>query len=561
MSSIRLGTSANIATRLSEMAAQIPHSLAVAAPRGRNSQGKQTYQRLTFGELEDDTNCIAAGLQNIGIVPGMRIILLVRPGIDFISLTYALFKTGAVIVLIDPGMGRQHMLDCLSAVQPEGFVALPLAHAVRVAYRRRFPVAKYNVTVGRRWFWRGPTLDGLRKNEPDAFRPVKTKPEDHAAIIFTTGSTGPPKGVLYSHGNFSSQVDELRSAFQIEPGEIDLPGFPLFALFNGAMGVTTVIPEMDFTRPADVDPRNIVEPIIEWKITQSFGSPALWNVVGKYCETHELELPTLKRVLSAGAPVPPHVLQRMKNAISPAGDIFTPYGATESLPVASISATEVLGQTRSLSEQGKGTCVGRRFSQIQWKVIRISDEPIGRIEETESLPTGEIGELIVKGPVVTTQYVTCCEHNALSKIQDPDGFWHRMGDVGYLDTEERFWFCGRKNHRVITADRTMYTIPCEAIFNCHPSIYRTALVGIGMPGDQIPVLIAEPWPEHAPQDETAKQKLVDELAEMGQSHSLTQAIQKSHILLHSSLPVDIRHNAKIFREQLRIWAAEQLQMT
>jgi olefin beta-lactone synthetase len=344
-----------------------------------------------------------------------------------------------------------------------------------------------------------------------------------------------------------------------------LPGFPLFALFNCAMGVTTVLPEMDPTRPAKVNPQNIIDHVNDWKVTQAFGSPALWNVVGSYCEEHRIVLPTLKRVLSAGAPVPPHVLRRMKNAIPSDGDVHTPYGATESLPVASIAASEVLLQTAAKSEEGAGTCVGRRFPGMEWKVIRISDGPIATLTDAEILPPGEIGELIVQGGVVTTEYVTRVDANALHKIKDGERFWHRMGDVGYLEAassedvnnrQQRFWFCGRKNHRVITQSGTLFTVPCEAIFNQHERIYRSALVGVGPGGKQRPVIIAEPWPEKRATDQQDEAALIRELADRGAKHPHTAPIRD--FLLLETLPTDIRHNAKIFREKLAIWAARKL---
>lgn len=533
----------------------MPDQTAVVTPRKRRG-GRRQYSQWSFRELDEDSNRVAAGLLAMGAERGSRIVLLVRPSFEFISLTFALFKAGVVTVLIDPGMGRKSLIRCLEEVEPDGFVAIPPAHAVRTILRRRFPKARYNVTVGRRWFWGGPTLERLRATGREDFSPADVSEDDPAAIIFTTGSTGPPKGVLYRHGNFSRQVDELREFYQIQPGEVDLPGFPLFALFNCAMGVTTVVPDMDPTRPAQADPRNIVEAIHDWSVTQAFGSPALWNVVGRYCEANRVTLPTLGRVLSAGAPVPPHVLRRMKEAIHPAGDVHTPYGATESLPVASISASEVLSETAAKSAQGAGTCVGRRFPGIQWQVIRISDAPLETIAQIEPLPAGEIGEIIVRGPVVTREYVTRREANREHKIRDGEMFWHRIGDVGYLDEQDRFWFCGRKAHRVLTADGVLFTIPCEAIFNQHEKVYRSALVGIGPRGQQRPVIVVETWPEHRPQSQEERDSLVRELRERGQSHPHTRAIHD--FLLHPALPVDIRHNAKIFREKLAVWAAEQV---
>ncbi len=312
------------------------------------------------------------------------------------------------------------------------------------------------MTVGRRWFWGGVTLGQLRGGPWSDSELAPTTADQPAAIIFTTGSTGPPKGVLYSHGNFDAQVEQIRDFYGIQPGEVDLPAFPLFGLFNCAMGVTAVIPDMDPSRPAAVDPTKIIEAAADWNVTQAFGSPAIWDRVGRYCETHAVRLPTVRRVLSAGAPVPAEVLRRMKACIHPEGDIHTPYGATEALPVASIAASEVLGarpdvssplplgegqgvrapettlerevpvsqpaltlalsqRERGLSQIGAGVCVGRTFSGIHWKVIRIVDGPIPSLDVAEELPVGEIGELIVRGPQVTRQYVTRVEWNARAK--------------------------------------------------------------------------------------------------------------------------------------------------
>jgi acyl-CoA synthetase (AMP-forming)/AMP-acid ligase II len=572
----------NVGLRLCETARTNPDGMAIAMPRVRDTSGKRQYQTLTFRELDDDSNLLADGLASMGVRTGTRLVLMVPPSIDFISLVFAMFKAGVISVLIDPGMGRRNLIRCLAESEPEGFIGIPLAQAVRTVLRRRFPKAVHNVTVGRRWFWGGRTIAQLRARKlSDGYRPAQTKFDDPAAIIFTTGSTGPPKGVLYRHGNFNRQADEIRDFYQIQPGEIDLPGFPLFALFNCAMGVSTVLPDMDPTRPAKVDPQNIIEAVRDWNVTQAFGSPALWNIVGRYCEANQIVLPTLKRVLSAGAPVPPHVLRRMKAAIPADGDVHTPYGATEALPVASIAASEVLAETAARSATGAGTCVGRHFPGIEWRVIRITDGPIASIGEAEVLPPGEIGELIVRGPVVTSEYVTRTDCNPLHKIADGSTFWHRMGDVGWLEVGpagpaglvpnvgeadrevppsgrdlQRFWFCGRKSHRVITASGTLFTIPCEAIFNQHPHIYRSALVGVGPPGQQRPVIIAEPWPEHRPKTKPRHDDLLAALAELAKHHTHTSAIQDFFLL--DALPVDIRHNAKIFREQLAVWAAKKL---
>ncbi len=417
----------------------------------------------------------------MGVPTGARLAMFVPPSIDFVSLVFALFKAAIVPVFIDPGMGGRAMLDCLDDVRPDGFIAVPLLHALRALPGGRFAGSGFNITVGRRWWWGGKTIADLRRLGAAPFEPICTAPEDPAAIIFTSGSTGPAKGVLYRHGNFDRQVTEIQTFYGIQPGEIDVPCFPLFALFNTAMGVTTVIPAMNFSRPARVNPKMLVEVIADWHATQSFGSPAVWNRVGRYCEDRKLRIPTLRRVLAAGAPVPTAVLRRMQACMHPAGEMHTPYGATEALPIASIGSAEVLAETSRRTDAGNGVCVGRRFPGIQWKIIEICDGPIPTLNDAVELTNDAIGELIVHGDVATDRYVTRTEANALAKIRDGDGFWHRMGDVGYLDAHDRFWFCGRMAQRVQTAAGPMFTIPCEAIFNRHPEVARSALVGIGDP--------------------------------------------------------------------------------
>lgn len=555
----QLWSSNNVAAKLRAMAEKIPNAIALAEPRGSHTLGTQRpYKTQTFAELEIRTSSIAAGLQALGVKPGMRIVMLVRFGAEFISLVFALLKVGAVVVLVDPGMGRKNLLKCLQATDPEGFIAIPLGHIIRMIFRSRFPKAKLNVTVGRRFgILPSPTLAELARTPSSLFEPPPTVLESQAAIIFTTGSTGPPKGVQYTHRTFNSQVDALLAHYGIQPGGLDLSGFPLFGLFNAVMGTTTIIPDMDPTRPADVDPPRLLDAIDQWQVTQAFGSPALWTTVGRWAAANNRTVTSLKNVFSAGAPVPPHVLEAMRNLLPSDANMFTPYGATEALPVASIESREVLGGLSDQSKLGAGTCVGKKFAGIDWRVIEIDDGPLPTIEQTRQMPDGQIGELMVSGPVVTEKYLTRLDQNPLHKVHDGSVVWHRMGDVGYFDQQGRFWFCGRKSHRVLTASGPLFTEQCEAIVNNHSSIHRSALVGVGEPGQQRAVIVVEPWPEHFPNTTQASDQLLRELRELCEKHTVTQAILHFLIYPHR-LPTDIRHNSKIFREQLVPWAAQQL---
>ena len=528
----------NIAHTLEQLAQE--QADAVIVPRSGS------VSKVTFQQLNQDANRLADGLRRLGVTKSDRVLMMVPSGIDFIALTFALFKLGAVPVLIDPGLGRRNVLNCIATAQPEGMIAVPLAHAARKLFSKAFRGIKWNVTVGRRWFWGGATLSQIRGKGDVNFKSLQVDPDDPAAILFTSGSTGPSKGVLYSHRMFYQQVELLRRMFHIEQGEMDLPTFPLFALFGVALGMTCVIPDMDPTRPAEVNPEKIIGHIKEYSITNSFGSPALWNTVSNYCLEKNVQLPTLKRILMAGAPVPGNLLERFDSILSPDVLIHTPYGATEALPVASITHREILNETWQQTREGKGTCVGKAVDGLRIKIIKIADEAIEEWDDSLVLPQGTIGEVVVQGPWVTRQYFNLDNATRLSNIQDGEKYWHRMGDVGYLDENNRLWFCGRKSHRVQTAEGTLFTIPCEAIFNTHKKVKRSALVGVGPPGKQIPVIVIEA------EGSINKEALSKELLALGASHTITQPIRR--ILFHPSFPVDIRHNAKINREQLARWA-------
>ncbi|MGD2110895.1 MAG: fatty acid CoA ligase family protein [Phycisphaerae bacterium] len=545
----------NIASYLPRMADTSPDRTAVVVTRSRRRDGRALYASMTFAELEAVSNRYANGLRGMGIERGTRVLVMVKPGFGFVGLIYALFKMGAVPVLIDPGMGVSRMLECIRMVVVQAFVGIPIAQVMRVLRSRSFASVRHVVTVGRRWLWGGPTLRGLAKGASDKFEVANTGRDETAAVLFTSGSTGPAKGVVYEHGMFGAQVEAIQRHYRIEPGEIDLPTFPLFALFDPAMGMTAVIPDMDASRPAKADPAKIVGAIRDHGVTSTFGSPALWRRVASYCVEHGVKLPSLRRILIAGAPVPYHTIERLHRVLNPEADVHTPYGATESLPVSSISGREILDGCAALSRRGSGTCVGRELPGIELRVIRVSDGPLAEWSDDLTVPDGEIGELTVSGHVVTKEYFGLKAATAKAKIVDGHRIWHRIGDVGYRDQQGRIWFCGRKAHRVVTASGTLYSVRCEAIFNEHPDVERSALVGVGPRGRQRPVIVAEPvsgkFPV-GPRIETFR----EELLRLGGASELTESIDD--VLFHRSLPVDVRHNAKINREQLAEWAAERV---
>ncbi|MBD3852216.1 MAG: AMP-binding protein [Acidobacteria bacterium] len=542
---------ANIADFLPEMAAKQPDALAIICPWGRRGGS------LTYDQLNRRSARIARGLEKVGIGHGVRTVLMVPPGLDLFPLAFGLFRAGAVPVLVDPGIGLKHLKACLGNAEPEAFIGVPKAHAARALLGWARPTVHTKITVGRRLFWGGHTLDQIEEigSDADADAVATTGADDIAAIVFTSGSTGPPKGVVYRHQNFAAQVEAIRDAYEIKPGEVNLPTFPLFALFDPALGMTTVVPDMDPTRPARVDPRKIIEPIQEHGVTIMFGSPALLDTVGRWGAQQGTKIESVRCVISAGAPVPPRVIERFQGLLRDDAAIHTPYGATESLPVATTSSHEILSDTRYGTDEGAGTCVGRPVPSIVAEVIAIDDAPIKRWDESLKVGAGEIGEIVVKGPQVTREYYNAAGHTALAKIKDGEAVRHRMGDLGYFDDRGRLWFCGRKSQRVRTADGTLFTVPSESVFNTHPEVFRTALVGVGEAGAELPVLCVE---LEKGVGRTQHDRIRTELLDLGAGFEHTSGIRT--VLFHPAFPVDIRHNAKIGRGALAAWAAPKVKM-
>ncbi|MCK4767640.1 MAG: AMP-binding protein, partial [Desulfobacula sp.] len=453
-------TYANISLGLKKIQEKYPHKRAVVCPAGRDKNGRVLYSQITFTQLETESDRLAFGLERIGIIRGTRTILMVTPGMEFFITIFAMFKVGAVPVVVDPGMGIDRMLQCLEQGKPKAFIGIEKAHILRKLKPGFFKSVKHWVTVGKRWFWGGYTLDQLMMQTDDPYPKARTTRDETAAIVFTTGSTGPAKGVVYTHGNFEAQIKQIQEHFQIDPDEIDLPTFPLFALFDPILGMTAVIPDMDPTKPALVDPRKIIEAIENHGVTNMFASPALLNRVGKFGKENHIKLPSLRRVISAGAPVTPANIEQFSTLLSDPAQIHTPYGATEAVPVISIGSNEILAETKKLSEQGFGMCIGRPICNTCVELIKISDDPVTQLHDKLKVPGNQVGEITVKAGLVTERYFNNREADLLAKIPDADGkVWHRMGDLGWKDSKGRIWFCGRKSHRVITQDETLFTIP------------------------------------------------------------------------------------------------------
>ena len=495
------------------------------------------FRQTTFGELDSRVDATAAGLSHLGLRPGTRVALLVPPTEDFFVLAFALLRLRVVPVLVDPGIGRDKVKACLNEAAPQAFVGILKAHAARRVLGW-CPDAALRVTVGPA-AWPGTARLSDVERTGRLLLPFTSpdRPADSpAAILFTSGSTGPPKGVEHGEVQLLAQAESIRRLYDIGPQEVSLSTFPPFALFGPVLGMTTVVPRMDATRPAAVVPARVVRAANRFGATVMFGSPALLDTVSRAGGS----MPTLGRVISAGAPVPRAVQRRVLEMLAPGAEVHTPYGATEALPVSTISSAEILTLP-------VGICVGRPVSGVDVALIQITDAPLASLTPDLLVEPGEIGEIVVRGAVVSPRYADRPDATAAAKIDWDGQVAHRMGDLASIDTGGRLWFAGRKAHVVHAADGPMFSVPCEEVFNVHPLVRRTALVGLGPAGASVPVLCVELEPKAQ-----ASPELTAQLLALGAADERTKSI--TDVRYHSGFPVDIRHNSKIDRPALATWA-------
>ena len=321
------------------------------------------------------------------------------------------------------------------------------------------------------------------------------------------------------------------------------------------MGVTSVIPDMNPAKPAQVKAKNLVEHILKYKITTACGSPAIWSNLANYCAKKEIKLPSLRAIIMFGAPVPNKLIENCLLFMSTTADVYTPYGATECLPVSNISGREILAHTADKTRSGKGFCVGKLVANTELRIVKESTNELSIQDISKPLKVGSIGEIIVRGKQASSLYFSNARATKNAKIIDENNsFWHRMGDLGYIDVDGKLWFCGRQVHKVHLSDENLlYPVSVEALFNDHPQIRRTALIPLTNKG--YAALVVERSDTKTRLSTAEKLQFRCELMEICRQNKLEKKI--ASFFLHSSFPVDRRHNIKIDRLSLAKFYADK----
>lgn len=536
----------SFAVRLSDQAREHPDRIALREPGRGIRRRSSRWADITFEQLSALASNFAHGFAREGVQRGDRVLLMIRPSIQSTAVYFGLLRLGAIPVLIDPGMGLRRLLGCVETIEPRIVIAVPAFLRLLGLSRRAFSSVAVKITDGRRWFRMGPSLASCAAGGVGGpFEKVDSE-DDECFIAFTSGSTGPAKAVSFTHAMVQRQASLLAEASGWQADMTVVMCFPGFIALALANGLTTVLPDMNFSRPAAANPQRIIEAIVDHGAECAFAAPVIWAKIAKHCQANRVQLDTLLHPVTAGAPVPIHLHAQLRDVIHPDGRLHTPYGATEAMPVTSTDTT-ALADTWEATRKGFGVCVGKPLTGIEVLVIRVTDEAVKSWSDELLVPVGEIGEIVVGGPVVSPEYKGDGPATMRAKIPRNGHVAHRMGDLGRLDAEGRVWYCGRVSHRIRTSAGMIATGELESIFDQHPRVYRTALVGVGGPGRQQPVICVE-----VERGERFSREFEQELAALAEGTPWAGVVET--FLPHPGFPVDSRHNSKIRREELAAWA-------
>lgn len=549
------GSGGVIWSRLTERSEREPDAVAIVelADAGRRT--------VTFAELESRVAELASGLRQHGVGPGTRVAVLVPPGIDLTAVVYAVWRAGGSIVVADAGLGVRPMAGALRSADPDLVVGIPAGLAAaralgvegdRIVVRPTAPGAV--ASLAERVADADLSLESVQA--AGAASPVALAApaiDAEAAVLFTSGATGPPKGVLYRHRQLLAQRDVIESALELRAGESLVAAFAPFALYGPALGMTSAVPDMDVTSPDTLTAAALADAVDAVGADVVFASPAaLRNVVA----THDPAAPMLegvRMVMSAGAPVPVELLERVRR-VTPHAATVTPYGMTEALPLTAIDPRTVDAADLAVHA---GVCVGQPVRGVELRIAPLDDG--GEPGDDASLTTepGTRGEVVARAAHVKSHYDRLW--GTQRATAHPVG-WHRTGDIGHLDDRGRLWIEGRGVHTVTTVQGPVAPGGIESRVERLEGVQQAAVVGVGPAGDQRVVVVVRPTEGtdlrlHAasPVASVEFSAAVREAASQGPGAAPVAAV-----LVRDSLPVDIRHASKIDRTALAGWAAHTL---
>lgn len=501
-----------------------------------------TGTSVDFADFARAVDGVAATLIKHGLQPGDRVAMLTPPGVDLLTAVYGVWRAGGVTVVADRGLGLGGLGQAVKSARASFVIGPRVARAASSTLR---------------WAPRATALDIAELMGEAAFARLDDLPaapdgEAPAAILFTSGATGPAKGVRYLHRQLAAQRDALAMTYSISDDDRLVAAFAPFALYGPALGVPTGLVDCDVTKPGELTVDALETACLQLGATMAFASPAaLANVVrtGDQSAGAHPGLEALRLVFSAGAPVPAETLRAVAR-LTPNASLHTPYGMTEALPVSDIDLVGIeAAEADAASSIDAGVCVGYPVSGAEVSVVRLGFDACDGVPDP--IGPSAMGEILVRAPWVSEGYVG---RWGTERSARPGDGWHRTGDVGRIDDAGRLWVDGRAVHVVDAVDGPVAPVPVERSIEraltagSLVTAGRVAAVGVGPIGCQQLVIVIERTARH------------DGLADDVTAAAVRAAagVQVAAVLTASTLPVDVRHNAKIDRTALACWATDVL---
>lgn len=514
---------------------------------------------LSWSQLARRVRHLALGLAEAGLRRGDRVSLLVPPGTELTTALFACLRLGAVAVVADQGLGLAGMSRAIRGAHPDMIIGVE--RGLVAARTLGWPGRRISVSdggAGRRLGLAETSLPqlvarGRARVAAGARLGAEPLPDDDAAVLFTSGSTGPAKGVVYTHARLAAMCTTIADTYGLGRDSSFVAGFAPFALLGTALGAVAVVPDMDVTAPGTLSARALAQAVAAGQATAVFTAPAaLRNVLRTTDDLTAGERAALGRVglfLSAGAPIAPELLRQVAE-VMPGADTRTPYGMTEVLPVTDVSLPQIDEAAREAREgmrgAGGGTCVGRPVAGASVRIVPLDDAGAATGEPSDE--PGVVGEVLVAAPHLKKTYDRLWATQAASA--DHPG-WHRTGDVGHLDAAGRLWIEGRLGHLITTPAGVLTPVAIEHLAEDVPGVRQAAAVGVGPAGTQQLVVVLETEPGFDPQA-GGRPALA--------SPGLTRAVRRrldapvAAVLRIPELPTDVRHNTKIDRTAVARWA-------
>ncbi len=524
-------------------------ALAEAAPGALDRWGNHAdpieLRTISWGELDRRVQLAAGGLQEAGLGHGDRAVVFVPISIELYVAMLALFRLGAVVVFLD-SFARQHQLGmCADLVEPKAFIGNVMAQRFRpmLGPVRKLPI---QVVTGS-----DPINGSVPLKELEAMGQVATiaavEAEHTALVTFTTGSSGVPKGANRTHAFLHAQHLALDGHIPYRPDDVDIPAFPIFMLNNLAAGISTVIPAIDLAEPAESDPARLVAQIQQNQVTCSTLSPAMLGRLSRYCIDQGIQLSGIHRLITGGAPIGEQMVREWKQ-VAPQSEMAILYGSTEVEPIADIRGQEMLDILAN-TDSGQGVCVGQVVDSLSHRLVRLTR---GAIEFGEAgwadwdVPLGEPGELLVAGEHACPKYYRNEEATRVNKIPDGDRVWHRTGDVGYFDSENRLWLVGRVHNAILRGRDYYFPVEAEMTLKQLPFVKHPAFLGIPDEalGERTVAAFVPEAPAENPSEAQARVEAIRSALE-------ERSFIVDDVQVCEFIPMDPRHHSKVDYDKLR----------